>query len=228
VRGTGLCFAHLRNIERDGVTSDRSIEFFEQQFAQQLREHRFELNPFETLSLPHLHGRVLDFGCGLGNLTIAAARRGCSVVALDASGAAIDHLRRVASTEGLAIEARQVDLRHHAIQEDYDTIVSIGLLMFFDCPTAFDTLANIQAHVQPGGTAIINLLVEGTTFLDMFDVESHCLFARDELARRFAHWDVLAAEHGDYPAPRGSMKSFETLIARKPDSTCVATARAIV
>ena len=208
------------------MTTDQSIEFFERQFAQQVRDQRFELNPFETLSLPHLHGRVLDFGCGLGNLAVAAARRGCSVVALDASGVAIEHLRQVASTEGLAIDARQVDLRHHAIQEDFDTIVAVGLLMFFDCPTASDTLADIQAHVKPGGTAIVNLLVEGTTYLDMFDADSHCLFARDELARRFAHWDILAAEACDFPAPRGLRKSFATVIARKPDLAATAAARA--
>ena len=208
------------------MTTDQSIEFFERQFAQQVRDQRFELNPFETLSLPHLHGRVLDFGCGLGNLAVAAAQRGCSVVALDASGAAIEHLRQVASTEGLPIDARQVDLRHHAIQEDFDTIVAIGLLMFFDCPTAFDTLADIQAHVKPGGTAIVNLLVEGTTYLDMFDADSHCLFARDELARRFAHWDILAAEACDFPAPRGLRKSFATVIARRPDLAATAAARA--
>ena len=41
--------------------------------------------------------------------------------------------------------------------------MSIGLLMFFNCPRAFNALADIQAHVKPGGTAIVNLWVEGTT-----------------------------------------------------------------
>ena len=89
--------------------------------------------------------------------------------------------------------------------------------MFFDCPTALDALADIQAHVKPGGTAIVNLLVEGTTYLDMFDADRHCLFARDELARRFAHWDILTAQASDFPAPRDLRKSFSTVIARKPD-----------
>jgi tellurite methyltransferase len=206
----------LRNVDGGDMASDRSIEFFEHQFEQQIRERDFRLNPFELAALPHLRGRVLDFGCGMGNLSVQAARRGCSVVALDASAVAIEHLRQVAASEGLAIDARQVDLRNHEIGQDFDTIVSIGLLMFFDCPTAFRSLAGIQSHVKEGGTAIINVLVQGTTYIDMFDPDSHCLFARGEMASRFAQWDVVALEFSDYPAPGGHTKSFLTVIARKP------------
>ncbi|MFZ2651752.1 MAG: class I SAM-dependent methyltransferase [Burkholderiaceae bacterium] len=198
------------------MTRDLSIEFFDKQFARQIREHDFALNPFETAALPHLRGRVLDFGCGIGNLALAAARRGCSVLALDASAAAIEHLRRVAAAEGLGVEAAQADLRNYVIGEDFDSIVSIGLLMFFDCPAAFRSLGEIQAHVKPGGTAVVNVLVQGTTYLDMFDAHSHCLFDRDEMLRRFARWTILASEFSDYPAPGGRIKSFATLIARRP------------
>jgi tellurite methyltransferase len=200
------------------VTFDQSIAFFDEQFARQIRDHDFQLNPFETAALPHLQGRVLDFGCGMGNLAVAAARRGCRVTALDASAAAIEHLRQVAAAEGLGLDAAQADLRNHAIDADFDCVVSIGLLMFFDCPTALRALAGLQAHVKPGGTAIVNLLVEGTTYVDMFDPGSHCLFERDELARRFEGWTILASEFADYPAPRGRTKCFATLIARKPEA----------
>ena len=117
--------------------------------------------------------------------------------------AAIDHLREVAAADSLTIEAAQADLRDYPIGEAFDSIVSIGLLMFFDCPTALRTLAELQAHVRPGGTAIVNVLVEGTTYFDMFDAAGHCLFARDELLRRFAGWTILMSENVDYPAPGG-------------------------
>ncbi|MFC5498491.1 class I SAM-dependent methyltransferase [Caenimonas terrae] len=196
--------------------SSKSVEFFDQQFRRQLQQGGAELNPFELAALPYLQGRVLDFGCGLGNLAVAAARRGCQVVALDASPAAIGHLRAVAGAGQLPIEAIEADLRSYALAEDFDTVVSIGLLMFFDCPTALRQLASLQAHVRPGGIAVVNVLVEGTTYMDMFDAGGHCLFERDALQRRFEGWDLLLCEQQDFPAPDDRIKSFVTLVARRP------------
>jgi tellurite methyltransferase len=198
------------------VVSDSSIRFFDAQFQRQLNEDDLRLNPFEQVALPYLHGRILDYGCGLGNLAICAARRGCSVVALDASHTAIEHLRRVAQVESLAIEAAEADLRTYELCEDFDAVVSIGLLMFFDCPVAFAQLGNIQAHVRPGGVAVVNVLIEGTTYHDMFDPSGHCLFSRDALHKRFSGWQILHSECQDFPAPRETVKSFATVVARKP------------
>lgn len=198
------------------MNSDASIEFFETQFRRQVLAFDLNLNPFELQALEHLQGKVLDFGCGLGNLAVAAARRGCSVVALDASHTAIEHLREVANAESLSICATEADLRIYKIDEDYDSVVSIGLLMFFDCPTAFTQLSSLQSHVRPGGVAVVNVLVEGTTYLEMFDPSAHCLFSRNALAQRFAGWEILRSENQDFPAANETIKSFVTVIARKP------------
>lgn len=198
------------------MDSDASIRFFDTQFQRQVLEYDLKLNPFEERALPYLRGHVLDYGCGLGNLAVAAARRGCTVLALDGSHTAVEHLRRVAQAESLPLQATEVDLRTYAIREDYDSIVSIGLLMFFDCPTALAQLHSLQAHVRPGGVAVVNVLVEGTTYLDMFDPSGYCLFARDELHRRFAGWEILHSEYQDFPAPNGKVKSFVTVVARNP------------
>ena len=199
------------------MNTNTSVDFFDRQFRRQLVEHDFELNPFERMALPHLRGRVLDFGCGMGNLAAEAARRGCSVLALDASGAAIEHLQRVAAEQSLAIEALQADLRRFDIVSDFDAVVSIGLLMFFDCATARRKLQTLLAHVRPGGTAIVNLLVQGTTYTDMFDADSHCLFERGALEASFAGWQVLEAASSEFAAADGRVKAFETVIARKSD-----------
>lgn len=198
------------------MSTDSSIGFFDTQFQRQVREQQFELNPFEQAALPHLHGRVLDFGCGIGNLAIRAARQGCSVLALDASPTAIDHIRQLARAENLPVEAAVADLRDYAVFGEFDSVVSIGLLMFFDCPTARRQLARLQERVSPGGVAAINVLIEGTSFLDMFDASGYCLFGRDELPQHFAGWQVLHYQHQDFTVPDGRIKSFATLIARKP------------
>ncbi|MCK9381685.1 MAG: methyltransferase domain-containing protein [Sulfuritalea sp.] len=199
------------------MNPDGSVAFFDKQFQRQVRDQDFTLNPFELAALPHLKGRVLDFGCGLGNLAIAAAQRGCSVAALDASPSAISHLRQRALDQALPVEAVEADLRSHELGEDFDCVISIGLLMFFDCPTASRVLSMLQARVRPGGVAIINVLVEGTTYLDMFQPGHYCLFARDEMASRFADWDIIHSEFSDFDAPNQRIKSFVTLIARKPE-----------
>lgn len=198
------------------MTFNHSIQFFDEQFQRQAASGDLILNPFEEMALPYLNGRVLDFGCGMGNLAVAAARRGCSVVALDGSSAAISHLQRRAKLESLAIEAIQSDLRSYEMSEDFDAVVCIGLLMFFDCSSAYRSMNNLKAHVREGGIAIINVLIEGTTYLDMFDPAGHCLFSRSELDEQFAGWNFLHTEFRDFDAPDHRVKSFATLIAQTP------------
>lgn len=198
------------------MTSDASVRFFDAQFQRQVREGDLRLNPFEERALPWLHGQVLDYGCGLGNLALAAARRGCTVLALDASPTAIQHLSQAAQAGGLAVDAREADLSGFTVDGLFDAVVSIGLLMFLDCPSARRQLAQLQAHLRPGGVAVVNLLEEGTTYLDMFDPAGWCLFAAGELERHFAGWEILHAAHEDFPAPAGRVKRFATVIARKP------------
>lgn len=196
-----------------------SVKFFDTQFQRQVRDRDFQLNPFELAALPHLRGRVLDYGCGLGNLAFAAAEQGCSVMALDASPVAITHIKQRAAAEVVPVQAALADLRDYELEEDFDAVVSIGLLMFFDCPTAFKALENLQAHVREGGIAIVNVLVEGTTYLDMFGASSYCLFSRTELESRFSEWNILRFEFNDFEAPGGRNKAFATVIAQKPQ-TC--------
>jgi tellurite methyltransferase len=198
------------------VSSNASVRFFDEQFRRQVAAGDLQLNPFETAALPHLRGKVLDYGCGLGNLSIAAARQGCDVLALDGSHAAIGHLRSLAQRERLKIEADEADLRGHDLAEDFDTVVCIGLLMFFDCPTAWRQLAQLQAHVRPGGTLVVNVLTEGTTYMAMFSPEGHCLFRPGDLRARLADWEILDSTRQEFAAPGTTLKVFETAIARKP------------
>jgi tellurite methyltransferase len=197
------------------ATSNASVRFFDEQFQRQVAAGELQLNPFEAAALPHLRGKVLDYGCGLGNLSVAAARQGCTVVALDGSHAAIEHLRSVAQRDALAIQSDEADLRTYELAEDFDSVVCIGLLMFFDCASAFRQLAGLQAHVRPGGTLVVNVLTEGTTFMAMFSPEGHCLFQPGDLRARLAGWELIDSSRQEFAALGNTVKVFETAIARK-------------
>lgn len=197
------------------MPANRSIEFFDNQFRRQIAAGELALNPFEQRALPHLRGSVLDLGCGLGNLSVAAARQGAQVFALDASTAAIEFLGERARREGLRIETHYADLAAYVPAGQYDCVVCIGLLMFLPCETARALLAQAQAAVVPRGTMVLNVLIEGTTFFEMFDPRGYCLFPPQSIADAFARWRVLDDRVEDFPAPGGTIKRFRTMIAER-------------
>ena len=196
--------------------STESVRFFDTQFQRQVDAGEFVLNPFEELALPYLQGDVLDLGCGLGNLALEAARAGCRVTALDGSTTAIGRIRETALARALAVEAREADLGRYAIDREYDAIVAIGLLMFFPRTRAEALLADIVAHVRPGGVVVLNALTEGTTFLAMFEPDHYHLFAPGALKAALPGWEVLAESADRFPAPGDTVKVFDTVVARRP------------
>jgi tellurite methyltransferase len=198
------------------MLNNKSVAFFEGQFQWQVRDQEYALNPFEILALEYVRGSVLDLGCGLGNFSLEAGRRGHPVLAVDASPTAVARLNKDAEREGLPVRGIQADIENWTIDESYDTIVVIGLLMFFRHETALKLLTATQEHVKPGGRAIVNVLIEGTTYLGMFDPDNYCLFRRNELEERFDGWTILESRYQSFPAPEGTRKDFSTLIAEKP------------
>lgn len=194
---------------------NKSVAFFESQFQRQVRDQEYALNPFEILALDYVKGSVLDLGCGLGNLSLEAGRRGHRVLAVDASPTAVARINKDAEGEGLPVRGIQADIENWTIDQSYDTIVAIGLLMFFRHETALKLLTAVQEHVKPGGRTIVNVLIEGTTYLGMFDPENYCLFRRNELEERFDGWNILESRIQTFPAPEGTRKDFATIVAEK-------------
>lgn len=117
--------------------------------------------------------------------------------------------------ENLRIDAKLADVESFPIVGQFDTIVAIGLLMFFKREKALKLLADIQEHVAAGGVAIINVLVEGTTYLGMFEPGNYYLFGRNELEQRFRGWAILLSRQDSFDAPENTRKEFATLVARK-------------
>jgi tellurite methyltransferase len=200
----------------DAILKNRAVEFFDTQFQRQVAAGDYALNPFERATLPFLAGDVLDLGCGLGNLSIAAAMKGCRVTAVDVSPTAIADLARRAATQKLQITAREADLRSLAIEGQFDSVVAIGLLMFFAKEAAHRGLLRIRELVKPAGVAAVNVLIDGTTYFGMFDPKEYYLFSENEVSEFFRGWtpDYLHVEC--FPAPNETIKRFCTLVARRP------------
>ena len=151
----------------------------------------------------------------MGNLSVEAARRGAEVVAVDASEAAIARIQKTALTENLRIDARLAEVGSFPMVERFDTIVAIGLLMFFKRERAMALLSDIQEHVADRGRAIINVLTEGTTYMDMFEPGNYYLFGRDELDDRFKGWSILLSLHHGFDVPGNTRKEFATIVAQR-------------
>jgi SAM-dependent methyltransferase len=98
--------------------------------------------------------RVLDVGCGCGELTVAvarAARPGGSVLGLDLSGPILAVARRLAAEAGAAeVRFVQGDAQVHPLPASaYDVVVSSFGVMFFDDPAA--AFGNLLGALRPGG-----------------------------------------------------------------------------
>ena len=138
------------------------------------------------------------------------------MTAYDACENAVDDLAQRALASGLDVWVKAVDLKGWRPEKTYDSVACIGLLMFF---ARDDALAGVQAvseAVRPGGVAVVNAMIEGSTFLAMFDPEAYYLFKPEELAAPFAGWEVLHDSVEDFPAPGETIKRFRTLILRRP------------
>lgn len=98
------------------------------------------------------HGRVLDVGCGTGDIALMAASLGLPTLGVDAAPTAIAHAKRKAAAHG--IEARFLEwdaLNLAGLEEQFDTVIDIGL---FHCFADADRTAladSLAAALAPGG-----------------------------------------------------------------------------
>jgi SAM-dependent methyltransferase len=99
-----------------------------------------------------LSGTLLDAGCGTGEHTILAARRGAHAHGIDISPRAIEIARRKAAERDVEPTFEVFDaLGLDALEERFDTVIDSGLFHVFDDADRIRYVTGVGAVVRPGG-----------------------------------------------------------------------------
>ncbi len=105
--------------------------------------------------------RVLDVGCGMGNVSaVAAGIVGLegSVVGVDRDATGFERAREIAAGRGLSnVEFIQSDLSAIPFGREFDAVVGRLVLLYFPDPRA--TLERLVACVRPGGVVAFQEIV---------------------------------------------------------------------
>lgn len=134
--------------------------------------------------------RVLDIGCGNGQVTRLAARQARQATGVDLSGPMLERARTTAADEGVTnVIFEQADAQIHPFPEGaFDVAMSRFGIMFFADPVA--AFANIGSALRPGGRV---------AFLSLRDLGSSDLGSIFTAMR--AHLPPRRAPEPDAPGP---------------------------
>jgi release factor glutamine methyltransferase len=150
------------------------------------REDTRLLLPF---ALAPMTGRLLEIGCGNGVLSLAAARRGTSVVATDLNPFALGHLARLARRDRLPLACVRADLMNglgrfdrvlanppylptEPAQRDPDAWQNIATDGGPDgCRVTARIVASLPDHLTPRGQAflVVSSLQSPKPLAELFD-----------------------------------------------------------
>ncbi|MFZ9016385.1 MAG: class I SAM-dependent methyltransferase [Ilumatobacteraceae bacterium] len=137
---------------------------------------------------------VLDAGCGTGRVAIELAARGVDVVGVDLDPPMLGQARAKAPH----LEWVEADLCHLALGREFDVVAMPGNVMIFLCPgTETSVVANMAAHVRPGGVLVAGFQL-GRGY-DLVRYDADCDAAGLVLVERFATWEADSwVAGGDY------------------------------
>ena len=105
---------------------------------------------------PSTHPRVIDYGCGIGNVALYLAAAGYEVTAADVPGRTLDFVRHRAHRHGIQLRILEItndtpDLPH----EGFDIVVSFDVLEHV--PNPDNILFCLVRSLRSGGVAAINV-----------------------------------------------------------------------
>lgn len=115
--------------------------------------------PIPELRLPEGKGKMfLDVGCNWGRWSIAASRKGYSVVGIDPSLGAVMAAKRVAESLGLPIHFIVGDARFLPFPDNtFDTVFSYSVLQHFSKENSNTVLKEVSRVLRLGGVSLIQM-----------------------------------------------------------------------
>lgn len=161
---------HWSVLVSDDYRSDTIAANIEPFYASGIGDVEQVLHMLRRSAVPAEHfGRVLDFGCGVGRLTLALARRADHVIGIDISpGHLLQAEQRAHSTGVTNIEFQAIasvdDLDQ--LRGSIDLVLSLIVLQHNPPPVMAELLGKLLDALAVGGVAIIQLptYFDGVTF----------------------------------------------------------------
>jgi len=158
--------------------------------------------------------RIIDIGCGTGLWSIAFARNGSHVTAVDFSSASLSHAAKMADECGVSITFRRADLFSLETSETYDLVFCNGVL--HHTANGRNGFHRISGFVDRGGLLAISLYNRLSPFrLAKFlvqgfgrgNIEARKLVARTVVSLPLST-EILAFSGRSQPGPSSSVREY--------------------